>query len=109
MTTSLSCSWCHAMNVLTPGHPTFCYQCKHRADLCRMDCDCAVCRRFESPRDVAGTGIAPGDHVEFLVPYHGFQGGMVTAITRGISGPIAAVEVEPGRKVDTLCRQLRKT
>jgi hypothetical protein len=108
MTTSQSCSWCHAMNTLTPGHSTFCFRCEHRADLCRMDCDCPRCRRFESPPDVAGVGIALGDLVEFLEAYHGFTGGKVTAIVRGISGPIAAVEVELGRVVDMLCRQLRK-
>jgi hypothetical protein len=108
MTTSQSCSWCHAMNVLTPGHPVFCFRCEHRADVCRMACDCPRCRRFESPRDVAGVGIAPGDLVEFLERYHGFSGGKVTAIVRGISGPMAVVEVEPGRVVDVLCRQMRK-
>ncbi len=73
-----------------------------------MECDCPRCRRFESPRDVAGTGIAPGDLVEFLEAYQGFPGGSVMAFIRGISGPIALVEIEPGRKVDVLCRQLRK-
>src|SRR5579863_5552237 len=74
MTTSQSCSWCHAMNTLAPGRPTFCFRCEHRADVCRMDCDCPRCRRFESPRDVAGVGIAPGDLVEFLEVYQGFTG-----------------------------------
>ncbi len=108
MTTSQSCSWCHAMNVLNPGQATHCSRCEHRADVCRMDCDCPRCRRFESPRDLDGAGVAPGDLVEFLEPYHGFTGGKITAIIRGISGPIASVQIEPGRAVDMLCRQLRR-
>lgn len=40
MTTAVSCSWCHTMNVLTPGTPVTCYACSHRGDVCRLDCDC---------------------------------------------------------------------
>jgi hypothetical protein len=108
MTTSRSCSWCHTMNVLVAGQPVSCVACEHRADLPRMDCDCPKCRRFETPRDVDNKRLIVGDAVKFLEPYQGFAGGKVAAIIRGISGPIAAVEIAPGRKVDVLCRQLRR-
>jgi hypothetical protein len=46
--TAQSCSWCHAMNVIPAGGgPVYCRGCGHRADVCRLDCDCPACR---SPR-----------------------------------------------------------
>jgi len=108
MTISRSCSWCHKINALTVTGPSFCEQCEHRADLPRMNCDCPKCRRTESPKDASGNRIAVGSLVEFLEAYQGFAGGKVVAIIRGVLGPIAGVEVETGRTVDTLCRHLRK-
>lgn len=108
MTTSRSCSWCHTINDLIPGRSAFCVACEHRADVARLDCDCPKCRRFETPRDVDNKRLIVGDQVKFLEPYQGFTSGKVAAIIRGINGPTAAVEIEPGWRVDTLCRQLRR-
>ena len=85
-----------------------CPGCGHRADLPRLDCDCGRCRRFEEPKDEAGAAIVIGDRVEFLEPYHGFTGGTVVDVIRGTTGPVAGVQVKPGRTVDTLCRRLRR-
>jgi hypothetical protein len=46
MRTTVSCSWCLAGVELMPGGgATYCPECHHRADVCRLDCDCAKCRR----------------------------------------------------------------
>jgi hypothetical protein len=42
-TKSITCSWCHELNRVTPG-PTSCSNCGHRADLPRMSCDCPACK-----------------------------------------------------------------
>ncbi len=44
MTTTYTCSWCHALATVRPGYTTYCPLCGHRADLSRMDCDCTSCR-----------------------------------------------------------------
>jgi hypothetical protein len=44
-----SCSWCHTMNTLVPGVRNLCRHCGHRADLCRLDCDCPQCAGLFSP------------------------------------------------------------
>lgn len=102
-----SCSWCHKMNPVNtgPSAPT-CSNCEHRADLPMSMCDCAKCRRFEPPTDAAGVPVTVGAAVEFDEPYDGFRGGTVAELLRGIYGPVAAVEIAPGRRVDTLCRRL---
>jgi len=41
---SQSCSWCHELNELR-GAPTYCWNCRHRADVARMLCDCRACRQ----------------------------------------------------------------
>ena len=109
MTRRMSCSWCHEMNTILAAAPTFCEKCEHRGDLARMDCDCAVCRRTDSPRDEVGKSLAVGDAVKFVEPYQGFTGGTVAELLRGVAGPIAGVRL-PGtdRTADTLCRRLRK-
>jgi hypothetical protein len=38
-----SCSWCHAMNRVDLGAPTFCAACGHRADVARRYCTCPTC------------------------------------------------------------------
>jgi hypothetical protein len=104
--TIVSCSWCHAVNALGPG-PVYCEVCEHRGDRARLDCDCPRCRRFEDPRDAAGEPVAVGSRVLFAEPYQGFAGGVVAEVLRGVLGPVAGVEVAPGRRVDVLCRRLR--
>lgn len=107
MLTSRSCSWCHTMNQTNagPGAPT-CSECGHRADLPRSACDCARCRRFEPPSDAAGVLVTVGAAVEFTEAYQGLRGGTVAELLAGVLGPVAAVEVAPGRRVDVLCRRL---
>jgi hypothetical protein len=39
MTTRVMCSFCHEFNTVT-ATPTYCSHCGHRADTCRLDCDC---------------------------------------------------------------------
>ena len=46
MPISRSCSWCHTMNVMTPGLAVFCSSCHHRGDVAMSQCDCLMC--FES-------------------------------------------------------------
>ena len=53
---SQSCSWCHTMNVVGSivrgvviKSPTPCRECGHRADVCRLECDCAKCRTPPKP------------------------------------------------------------
>lgn len=45
---SLSCSWCHEMNDISPnithGVAIYCRNCGHRADVARVDCDCRNCK-----------------------------------------------------------------
>ena len=108
MNLSRSCSWCHEMTPVTPGVATLCRCCEHRADVARLDCDCARCRRFEAPQDAHRRPLTVGDRVEFVEPHDGFAGGTLVEVLRGILGPVAVVEVAPGRKVDTLCRRVRK-
>lgn len=38
-----SCSWCHEMNEMT-GDPVYCWNCGHRGDVPRMECDCQKCQ-----------------------------------------------------------------
>lgn len=106
MLTSRSCSWCHHSNPVNTGPSPTCSNCEHRADLPRSACDCAKCRRFEPPTDARGVLVTVGAAVEFDEPHHGFRGGRVAELLRGALGPVAAVEVEPGRTVDALCRRL---
>jgi hypothetical protein len=101
--TRRTCSWCHTVTAERE-----CPDCGHRSDVPRLDCDCARCRRFESPKDVTGSSVAAGDVVEFDEPYGTFAGGRVVAVTRGVLGPVARVEVAPRRVVDVLCRRVRK-
>lgn len=103
MITRTMCSWCHEMSA-----DRDCENCGHRADLPRLDCDCAKCRRHEQPRDESGVTLAVGDLVEFVEPYQGVAGGVVAEVFRGIMGPMAGVRIAPGRTADTLCRRLRK-
>ena len=65
----------------------------------------------ESMLPETGTGrrLLVGDRVEFVGPYQGFTGGRVKDVFPGVNGPMAGVEVEPGRTVDTLCRRLRRS
>lgn len=61
MAVAQSCSWCHTMNDITAG-PTLCRECGHRADLCRMECDCPVCcgrsgKPFDLPASVGGQAL----------------------------------------------------
>lgn len=37
-----TCSWCHTSNVLDAA-PILCGACGHRADVARLDCNCAKC------------------------------------------------------------------
>jgi hypothetical protein len=46
MFTKISCSWCGRMNTMT-GIPQLCIGCGHRADTCRMLCDCPQCRPLD--------------------------------------------------------------
>jgi hypothetical protein len=50
----VSCSWCSHLNDVTAsrkdGTPTFCGACRHRADLPRIDCDCAACSNPQQPQ-----------------------------------------------------------
>ncbi|MCE9561288.1 MAG: hypothetical protein K8U57_04470 [Planctomycetes bacterium] len=74
-----------------------------------MDCDCAKCRRAESPKDEAGNAVVVGDEVEFLEPYQGFTAGTVVELCRGVKGPVAGVRLMGrARVVDLPCRQLRR-
>lgn len=103
MITSRTCSWCSTMTS-----DWLCPECGHRADRARMDCDCGVCRRTESPKDADGFSLAVDDLVEFVEPYDGFTGGVVVELLRGVTGPMAGVRIAPGRTADTLCRRMRK-
>src|SRR5262245_52598362 len=42
-----ACSWCHRPNDVTEavqhGQRVFCVGCGHRADVCRLECDCELC------------------------------------------------------------------
>lgn len=62
MTTQRSCSWCHELNDVTAaalrGDPVFCARCGHRADLPRMNCDCATCAAHEREADDEGRAAA---------------------------------------------------
>jgi hypothetical protein len=41
----LTCSWCHEPNQKPKnGGKLFCFNCAHRADVPRVDCDCRKCR-----------------------------------------------------------------
>ena len=53
---SQSCSWCHELNELR-GAPTYCWNCRHRADIGRHSCDCRACRQavFEVMDRILGT------------------------------------------------------
>lgn len=42
-TTTIMCAWCHRLVLLASGAPTKCPARGHRADLPRLDCDCAAC------------------------------------------------------------------
>jgi hypothetical protein len=44
---SISCSWCHRLN---PISQRWCLECRHRADVPRMFCDCSGCRAVGSAR-----------------------------------------------------------
>ena len=43
METSRSCSWCHNSNEIGAG-PAYCWDCGHRADVGRLECDCSICQ-----------------------------------------------------------------
>jgi len=103
MAKRMTCSWCD-----TPTTEQTCPNCDHRADLTRKGCDCVNCRHVQPPIDEVGTQVDVGDLVEFVEPYRGFTGGTVVELLRGVMGPIAGVQIEPGRTADTLCRRLRK-
>lgn len=49
MNIAVSCSWCHTENTLVIGVRNLCRHCGHRADLCRLDCDCFACVGIFSP------------------------------------------------------------
>ena len=53
-----------------------------------------------------GVLVTVGATVEFDEPYQGFCSGRVVELLRGVLGPVASVEIEPGRSVSTLCRRL---
>jgi hypothetical protein len=88
---------------IAPG----CCNCGHRADVPMTLCDCPRCRRLEAPKDAAGRAVSVGSRVEFDELYQGFAGGVVAELLTGVLGPVAAVEVAPGRRVDCPCRRLR--
>jgi hypothetical protein len=39
----VSCSWCHETNEVRCGRKVYCWNCGHRGDVPRIDCDCRVC------------------------------------------------------------------
>jgi hypothetical protein len=94
------------MNVVGDKTAPQCSHCGHRADLPRMECDCARCRRFEVPKDASGRAIAAGTRVTFDEPHGAYTSGTVRDFTRGILDPVAVVEYAEGRTFDTLCRRL---
>lgn len=103
---SCTCSWCSTVNSLDHPGRLACTSCGHRADLPMSQCDCARCRRHEPPTDAIGVLVQVGAVVEFDEPYQGFHGGSVVELLRGVLGPVATVEIAPGRRVDALCRRL---
>lgn len=63
MITSISCSWCHTMNTLVEGVKNLCRHCGHRADKCRLECDCPQCF---GRRSVGHAPIGQADFLEAL-------------------------------------------
>lgn len=66
MTTSRSCSWCGAMNVVpweyqSAGQPVTCKGCSHRADLPRVWCDCPACSEPAARHVLALLRAGPGE------------------------------------------------
>jgi hypothetical protein len=62
MTFRTTCSWCHRPNTIDTT-PTYCPACGHRADVCRLECDCPRC----GPMDLQRSAIllaAPGQPIE---------------------------------------------
>lgn len=54
MKLSVTCSWCHEPNDLRKDHgKVFCWNCGHRADVPRVQCDCRKCRVIDLRRDHA--------------------------------------------------------
>jgi hypothetical protein len=51
---SVSCSWCHEFNELrNDGSKVYCWNCAHRADVPRVQCDCRKCRSMTPPNSIA--------------------------------------------------------
>lgn len=53
---SATCPWCHEPNDITPGTPSHCVTCQHRADVPRRACDCDACRQ-PTPREITQDDI----------------------------------------------------
>lgn len=54
-----TCSWCHALNAVDPGEPTYCSACGHRVDVARRYCNCAACRRVRPARSLSASIESP--------------------------------------------------
>lgn len=54
--TVVCCSWCHTGNRVQAGEKAYCWNCWHRADVARVDCDCSWCEAGRLER--AGVDLA---------------------------------------------------
>jgi hypothetical protein len=54
-----SCGWCYTPNKVEPGQKAYCWNCFHRVDVLRADCDCASCVEMQ-----ARTGITAAARME---------------------------------------------
>jgi hypothetical protein len=57
MNTYLSCSWCHASNLISDPELDTCACCGHRAAKPRMHCDCVCCRSGHTPHGRQGQSL----------------------------------------------------
>jgi hypothetical protein len=52
MRCGVTCSWCHCVIWETDPRWPFCWNCGHRADVPRVQCDCIACvRTYGLPRE----------------------------------------------------------
>jgi hypothetical protein len=56
-----TCSWCHASNRIDDV-PVICRQCGHRADVCRLECDCPRCLPNDRHPLDKGAVLSAGRH-----------------------------------------------
>lgn len=54
----VTCSWCHESNELDRVRKTYCFNCAHRADVPRIECDCRRCRMRSAEKAERGKARA---------------------------------------------------